>query len=161
MGDVGPVRYVLLDRITTLDPPQLAVGIKCVSLSDDLFADHFPGHPVMPGALIIESMAQLGGVLLEATLKMRGHDGLHALLTMVDRARFRKMVKPGDRLILETRGLNASEDGGRVQAVALLDGAVAAEAQLSFAFAKVNHPTLLARRREALEVWLGGALADP
>ncbi|MEO7093710.1 MAG: 3-hydroxyacyl-[acyl-carrier-protein] dehydratase FabZ, partial [Polyangiales bacterium] len=53
------MRYILLDRITTLEPPELARGVKCVSLSDDLFADHFPGHPVMPGAMILEALAQL------------------------------------------------------------------------------------------------------
>ena len=56
------MRYILLDRITVLEPPR-AQGVKCVSLADDLFVDHFPGHPVMPGALLIEAMAQLGGVL--------------------------------------------------------------------------------------------------
>jgi 3-hydroxymyristoyl/3-hydroxydecanoyl-(acyl carrier protein) dehydratase len=66
------VRYVLLDRITTLEPPELARGIKCVSLADDIFVDHFPGHPVMPGALILEGLAQLAGVLLEATLRQQG-----------------------------------------------------------------------------------------
>ena len=86
------MRYVLLDRITSLEPPEFAAGVKCVSLSDDIFADHFPGHPVMPGALILEALAQLGGVLLEATLRQRGRSDLHALLTMVDKAKFKKLV---------------------------------------------------------------------
>ena len=74
------MRYVLLDRISELHPPEQAVGVKCVSLADDVFVDHFPGHPVMPGALILESLAQLGGVLLEATMRSRGRSDLHALL---------------------------------------------------------------------------------
>src|SRR5258707_11299225 len=110
------MRYVLLDRITTLQPPELARGIKCVALSDDCFADHFPGHPIMPGALILEALAQLAGVLLETTMRERAPstDGseLHALLTMIDRAKFRHVVRPGDRLELEARGLRATEDGG-------------------------------------------------
>ena len=65
------MRYILLDRITTLQPPELARGVKCVSLSDDCMADHFPGHPIMPGALILESLAQLAGVLLEQTMRER------------------------------------------------------------------------------------------
>src|SRR5262245_66309781 len=95
------VRYVLLDRITQLDPPEVARGIKCVSLADDIFVDHFPGHPVMPGALILEALAQLAGVLLEATMRQRDRHDLHALLTMIDRAKFRHLVRPGDRLALE------------------------------------------------------------
>ena len=74
------MRYVLLDRITALEPPESARGIKCVTLADDIFADHFPGHPVMPGALTLESLAQLGGVLCEATMRLRGRNDLHALL---------------------------------------------------------------------------------
>lgn len=150
------MRYVLLDRITSLRPPEAASGVKCVSLSDDVFVDHFPGYPVMPGALILEALAQLGGVLVEATLRQRGRADLHALLTMVDKAKFRKMVRPGDRLELETRGLNASEDGGRVRGVARVDGEIVAEAELTFALAPVTEPKLIERRREVLNVWLSG-----
>jgi 3-hydroxyacyl-[acyl-carrier-protein] dehydratase len=150
------MRYILLDRITTLSPPEVATGVKCVSLSDDIFADHFPGHPVMPGVLILEALAQLGGVLLEATLRERGRHDLHALLVGVERAKFRRMVKPGDKLELETRGITASEDGGQVRGLARVDGKRAAEAELSFAFAEVKNPALLARRREVLNIWLTG-----
>jgi 3-hydroxyacyl-[acyl-carrier-protein] dehydratase len=150
------VRYVLLDRITSLRPPEAALGVKCVSLADDVFVDHFPGYPVMPGALILEALAQLGGVLVEATLRQRGHENLHALLTMVEKAKFRKMVRPGDRLELETQGLNASEDGGRVRGFARVDGELAAEAELTFALAPVKEPKLIERRREVLNVWLSG-----
>ena len=157
------VRYVLLDRITTLQPPELARGIKCVALSDDCFADHFPGHPIMPGALIIESLAQLAGVLLESTMRARrGNDHLHALLTMIDRAKFRHVVRPGDRLDLEARVLRVTEDGGQAQVHARLDdrtatARVVAEAQLSFAFAEVTNPVVLAKRREFLAIWLTGS----
>src|SRR5437870_8402465 len=98
------VRYVLIDRIERLEAGKSASGVKCVSLSDDIFVDHFPGHPIMPGALIVEAMAQLAGVLAEATMRLRGRNDLHALLTMVDRAKFRHMVRPGDRMELEALG---------------------------------------------------------
>jgi 3-hydroxymyristoyl/3-hydroxydecanoyl-(acyl carrier protein) dehydratase len=155
------LRYVLLDRITTLEPPELARGIKCVSLADDVFVDHFPGHPVMPGVLVVEALAQLAGVLLEATMRERGRSDLHALLTMVDRAKFRQLVRPGDRLELETRALAASEDGGQAQGWARVDGQVAAEAQLTFAFAHVTNPVVLAKRREFLNIWLTGSAQEP
>jgi 3-hydroxymyristoyl/3-hydroxydecanoyl-(acyl carrier protein) dehydratase len=159
------VRYILLDRITTLEPPELARGVKCVSLSDDCFADHFPGHPIMPGALILESLAQLAGVLLEATMRVRrGPDAegeLHALLTMIDRAKFRHVVRPGDKLELEARGLRATEDGGQAQGIARVDHQIVAEGQLSFAFAHVTNPAMLARRREFLDIWLSGSAGKP
>src|SRR6267154_2041032 len=68
------MRYMLLDRIVTLRPPELATAVKCVSLADDVFVDHFPGHPVMPGALLLEALAQLG-VVLEAIGVAAGEDG--------------------------------------------------------------------------------------
>lgn len=151
------VRYVLLDRITSLRPPESATGIKCVSLADDVFVDHFPGHPVMPGALIVEALAQLGGVLLEACMRQRGRNDLHALLVMIDRARFRQMVRPGDRLELSAHTLRVNEDGGRVKAVAAMEGRTAAEAELGFAFAQVKHPRLIDRRQQVLNIWLTGS----
>ncbi|MFL5344705.1 MAG: 3-hydroxyacyl-ACP dehydratase FabZ [Hyalangium sp.] len=155
------MRYVLLDRITRLTPSEVAHGVKCVSLSDDIFVDHFPGHPVMPGALIVESLAQLGGVLVEATMRERGRNDLHALLTMVDRAKFRRLVRPGDKLELEARLITAREEGGQVRATASVDGQLAAEAELTFAFAEVKSEKLRARRREVLNVWLTGAAEEP
>ena len=155
------MRYVLLDRITALEPPESARGIKCVTLADDIFADHFPGHPVMPGALTLESMAQLGGVLCEATMRLRGRNDLHALLVAVERAKFRRMVRPGDRLELATTALRVSEDGGQVTATAHVEGQLAAEAELTFAFAEVKHPKLIERRREVLNVWLHGSSEEP
>lgn len=155
------MRYILLDRITVLQPPELARGVKCVSLSDDIFVDHFPGHPVMPGALILESLAQLAGVLLEATMRARDRHDLHALLTMADRAKFRHVVRPGDRLELEARTLTVTEDGGQAQSWARVDGTLAAEAQLSYAFAQVTNPKVLAKRREFLDIWLTGSVDAP
>lgn len=154
------MRYFLLDRILTLQPPERATAVKCVSLADDVFADHFPGHPVMPGALLIESMAQLGGVLAEATLRQKGRDHLHALLTMVDRAKFRELVRPGDRLDVEAIGLAARDEGGQVRASVRVEGKLAAEAELTFAFFEITNPKLIQRRREALQIWLGGSIGD-
>jgi len=156
----APMRYFLLDRIVTLRPPESATAIKCVSLADDIFNDHFPGHPVMPGALLIEGMAQLGGVLVEATLRQRGQDHLHALLTMVDRAKFREMVRPGDRLELEAIGISAREEGAQVRALARVEGKLVAEAELTFAFFKIANAKLIQRRREALQIWLAGSVGE-
>ena len=151
------MRYILLDRITHLQPPELARGVKCVSLSDDLFADHFPGHPVMPGAMILEGMAQLAGVLLEATMRGKGRDDLHAILTMADRAKFRHVVRPGDKLEYEATCERATEDGGQARTLARVDGTLVAEAQLSYAFTTITNPAILARRREYLQIWLTGS----
>jgi 3-hydroxymyristoyl/3-hydroxydecanoyl-(acyl carrier protein) dehydratase len=155
------VRYLLLDRITSLEAER-ASAVKCVSLADDVFVDHFPGHPVMPGALIVEALAQLGGVLVEAAMRARGRADLHALLTMIQRAKFRLPVRPGDRMELEALVVSVSEDGGQVRGSASVDGKLVAEAELGFAFAHVTSAKLIARRREILDVWLHGTTpAEP
>lgn len=115
----------------------------------------------MPGALIVESLAQLAGVLLEAARRLEGQTNVHALLTMVDRARFRRAVRPGDKLDLVAEMLVAREDGGQVKGTASVDGTVVASAELGFALASVTHPVLLARRKEYLDIWLSGSATEP
>lgn len=152
------MRYLLLDRITALGAER-ATAIKCVSLADDIFVDHFPGYPVMPGALIVEALAQLGGALAEAAMRERGRTDLHALLMMIQRAKFRRLARPGDRLELEAIRVTCSEDGAQVRATATADGARVAEAELGFAFAQITDERQLAKRREILDVWLNGSTA--
>jgi 3-hydroxyacyl-[acyl-carrier-protein] dehydratase len=147
------MRYVLLDRITELAPPERAVGIKCVSLSDDVFADHFPGLPVMPGALVLEALAQLGGVLAEATMRMRGHASLYAVLSLVEKARFRHPVRPGDQLDLEVVAVRMHELGAEVHGTARVRGAAAVDADITFGLVEIHDPRVVAHRRELLEVW--------
>lgn len=158
---IDTMRYLLLDRITSLSPPESATGVKCVSLSDDIFHDHFPGYPIMPGALILEGLAQLGGVLLEASMRERGRHDLHALLTMVERAKFRRLVQPGDKLDYTAKVLQLSEDGGKVKVTAMIEGKKAADAELMFAFAQVLNPRLIGLRRDVLNLWLRGSIEDP
>jgi 3-hydroxyacyl-[acyl-carrier-protein] dehydratase len=154
------MRYLLLDRIVELAPPSRARAVKCVSLADDVFVDHFPGYPVMPGALLIEALAQLGGVLLEAAQGAQGRPNLVAVLTMVDRARFRQAVSPGDRIDLSVEGLSSGAEGGQVRGQAHVEGKLAAEAEIGFALHPVTNAALLARRRERLAIWLRGAADD-
>ena len=153
------MRYVLLDRIDLLEPPR-ATGIKCVSLSDDVFGEHFPGYPIYPGALVLESMAQLAGVLLEQCMRdQRGDDGLHAVLSMADRVRFRAQVRPGDRLLLEATVRTVSEDGGQCDVAVTSEGERVAEARLGFAFAVITDPRLLQTRADVLATWRTGSIA--
>ncbi len=151
------MRFLLLDRITSLSPPESAVGVKCVALSEPWTLDHFPGHPVFPGALVLEGMAQLAGVLLEATLRQRGAVDLHAVLLAADKVRFRAAVHPGDRLEHHARVQHAAQDGGRLEAHTLRDGGRVAEAVLTYALLPVSNPVVLAKRREVLNLWLHGS----
>ena len=155
------MRYLLLDRITSLEQPDRATGVKCCALSEDYLADHFPGHPVMPGALLLEGLAQLGGVLVEASARLRGEGEGHALLLSADKARFRQLVRPGDRVDLDVHTVQQSGTGGRVRGVARVEGAVVAEAELTYALVAVRNPEVIARRAAVLRLWLHGSTEEP
>lgn len=155
------MRYILLDRITLLSPPERAAAVKCISLCDDVFADHFPGLPVYPGALVLEALAQLGGVLLEATMRQLGQTNLYAVLSIVERMKLRRVIRPGDRLELEAFGISAREEGGRVRATASVDGQRITETELTFSLVPIANSKVIEQRRQLLDIWLHGGFGEP
>lgn len=132
-----PHRYpfLLVDRILKVEGGKKIVGLKNVTINEEFFQGHFPGHAVMPGVLVLEAMAQVGGVLL---LSLTGNRGKLAYLGGVDNVRFRKPVLPGDTLITEVELLKSRGTIGRVRAVANVDNEVAAEGEFIFALVERN-----------------------
>lgn len=130
--DVLPHRYpfLLVDRILDLVPEKSARGYKNVTINEEFFEGHFPGHAVMPGVLVCEAMAQVGGVLL---LSMTGNEGKLAYFGGMDKVRFRKPVIPGDTLVTDVELLANKGNFGKVKAVARVDNEVAAEGEFIFA----------------------------
>jgi len=126
-----PHRYpmLLVDRVIEMDGDRRAVGIKNVSINEPFFEGHYPGTPIMPGVLLVEAMAQMGGILLSRRLE---HTGKIAVLLSLDRVKLRKPVTPGDQVILEVEALRGSPRLGSVQARALVGDKVAAEARIRF-----------------------------
>ncbi len=126
-----PHRYpfLLVDRIEALVEGKYAVGIKNVTANEQFFQGHWPGIPVMPGVLIIETMAQVGGLLL---LESRDHDTVPAYFAGVDRARFRKPVRPGDQMVVETRVVRLRSRLSKMRGQVYVDGTLVAEADLMF-----------------------------
>ena len=102
--DYLPHRYpfLLVDRVTALEEGKAITGLKNVTMNEPFFQGHFPGHPVMPGVLIVEAMAQTAGVLVVETLEMIDQ-GLLVYFMTLDKTRFRKIVAPGDRLELHVK----------------------------------------------------------
>ena len=127
-----PHRYpfLLVDQILELDLEKgTIVGKKNLTINEAFFQGHFPEAPLMPGVLILEALAQTGGILVH----LRDNRGRVAILLGINNAKFRRPVKPGDVLILKATVLHLSSKGGKVAAGAYVDDVLVAESELSFA----------------------------
>lgn len=126
-----PHRYpfLLIDRVVEIDPGQRVVALRNVTANEPQFTGHFPGRPIMPGVLLVESLAQAGAV---AVLSYPENRGKLVLFAGIDDCRFRRIVIPGDTLRLEITVEKLGRVSGRARAVATVDGEVAVEATLSF-----------------------------
>lgn len=128
--DVLPHRYpfLLVDRILEWVPGRFIVGIKNVTINEPFFAGHFPGHPIMPGVLIVEAMAQTGGI---AVLKELGMEGKLAYFAGIDNCRFRRPVYPGDQLVMKVTITAHKGPVWKMHGEARVGDALAAEADLT------------------------------
>jgi 3-hydroxyacyl-[acyl-carrier-protein] dehydratase len=126
-----PHRYpfLLIDRVLEFEPKKRIVALKNVAVNESFFNGHFPARPVMPGVLIIESMAQAAGLLMLAEDE---HKGKTPYFTGIDNARFRKAIIPGDQIIIEVEVIRIKGNIGRAKGVAKVDGQIATEAEMMF-----------------------------
>jgi len=130
-----PHRYpfLLVDRVIESDFKERIVGVKNLTINEPFFQGHFPEHPVMPGVLQIEAMAQVGGILMNKALN---REGVVAYFTGVDKAKFRRMIIPGDVMVMEVRlirmRLGVIKSHGEVR----VDGELACEANMTFSYAR-------------------------
>lgn len=131
IGRLMPHRFpmLLVDRVLELEPGRRAIGVKNVTINEPFFQGHYPGTPIMPGVLIVEALAQMGGLLLSQTLE---HTGKVAVLLSLDKVKLRKAVTPGDQLVLEVETMRATSRSAAVKARALVGDKVAAEAEIRF-----------------------------
>jgi UDP-3-O-[3-hydroxymyristoyl] N-acetylglucosamine deacetylase/3-hydroxyacyl-[acyl-carrier-protein] dehydratase len=128
---VLPHRYpfLLVDRILEIEENKRVVGIKNVTINEPFFQGHFPGHPIMPGVLIVEAMAQVGGMLLLGTLEEP--DTKVVYFMSIDNIKFRKPVRPGDQLVFEVEMVQVRGKIAKTRGVARVDGEVVAEAEMA------------------------------
>jgi len=126
-----PHRYpmLLVDRVIEIVGDSKAIGIKNVTFNDIFFQGHYPGTPIMPGVLIVEALAQLGGILLSQKLE---HTGKLAVLLSMDKVKMRHPVVPGDQLILEANTVRVKSRTGHVRCKAFVQDKLAAEADIKF-----------------------------
>ncbi len=132
LSEILPHRYpfLLVDKIIYLDlEKEKIIGQKNVTMNEAFFQGHFPGAPIMPGVLILEALAQTGGVLVH----QKGYKTKIAVLLNVAKAKFRRPVHPGDTLYLHTEAIHVSKMGGKMRASALVEEKLVVEAEMSFA----------------------------
>ena len=130
--DVIPHRYpmLLVDRIIEVEEKKRIVGIKNVTFNEPFFQGHFPGHPVMPGVLIIEAMAQVGGMLLMSFVPQEDHEHKVVYFMSLDNVKFRRPVTPGDQLRCELEMVQFRGKTCRMKGTAFVEGAVVCEAEM-------------------------------
>ena len=127
-----PHRYpfLLLDRVVALQDNKSIRGIKNVTMNEPFFQGHFPGYPVMPGVLVIEALAQLASILAWKISGRSPGDGTIIFFAAIDNARFRRQVRPGDQLVLESEVERMVRGVGKFAVRAKIDGEIVAEANL-------------------------------
>ncbi len=133
-----PHRYpfLLVDRVIEVDRGKKGIGIKNVTINDGFFQGHFPQRPVMPGVLMVEAMAQTAGVVV---LTSGAHDGKVALFMSIDAVKFRKVVVPGDQLMMEIEIIRDRERTAQVKGVGKVDGEIVVEAEMLFSYTDAEY----------------------
>ena len=134
--DIIPHRYpfLLVDKVLEVEAGKKCVAIKNVTANEPFFQGHFPGNPIMPGVLIVESLAQTGGIAIGIMSENKGKLGV---FTGIESMKFRKQVVPGDTLKLEAEILTFKRGLAKVNVKATVDGQMAAEGEIKFAMIDV------------------------
>ena len=128
------MRFYLLDRLESVIPNESATAIKCWSLSDEVFNEHFPGFPIVPGVLLIESMAQLMGILIEHSFQASypNMGKPYPILSIVQKAKFRDIITPGDQCFVRAKLLSLDTMRATGTAEVYVDQKLKAQSELSF-----------------------------
>ena len=122
--------FLLIDRVTAWEPGKRLTAIKNVTYNEPFFQGHFPGNPVMPGVLVIEALAQASGTLVQLSATKDPSQAALFYLVKIDKARFSRVVVPGDQLVLEVEQKRMLRRMGLFWGQAKVDGEVVAEAEL-------------------------------
>lgn len=150
------MRFYLIDKVTQIVPGELARGIKNISLSDDVFDEHFPGIPVFPGCFLVESMAQLGGFLAEVTHNTSDTIVRRAVLAQIEKAKFREPVRPGDQIEVTATLESRLNDSYQITGVGNVNGKKVVDARMTFLMWEVDLEQIHQSRRELYKIWTRG-----
>lgn len=146
------MRFHLIDRIEELSYGHYITAVKCITLADEVFNEHFPGYPVFPGSLILEGLAQLGGAFFELMMKHHNEPVRRSILSIIQHFKFRNPVMPGDKLVYRAQLITMREEYGVVKVTAFNEDEICAEGELTFTFLEVHDDTLHQSRMELYKV---------
>ncbi|MDP6111068.1 MAG: 3-hydroxyacyl-ACP dehydratase FabZ family protein [Planctomycetota bacterium] len=147
------MRYFLIDKVTELVVGERARGIKNITLSDEILHDHFPDYPIMPGALILESAAQLSGFLLEMTFNQPEAPPLRALLVQIQNAKFYETCGPGDQLDITVKLDSKLDAAAQVSAEVLRGETRVVRALLTFVMKDIPSEKIHEQRKSVYRLW--------
>jgi len=146
------MRFHLIDRIEEICPGKYITGVKCITLADDVFNEHFPGYPIFPGSLIMEGMAQLAGSFFEIMMKEKGIEQRQSVLVMANRLKFKKPAEPGDRILFRAEIATMQEEYAVANVSASIDGELCATGELTFSFVLIDDENLRRTRKELYNI---------
>lgn len=132
------MRWLWLDGIDELKAGESAIGHKVFSAEESFFRDHFPGFPVVPGVILLEAMAQLSGKLIGYTVRMERGDWPFPILSMAEKVKFRRFVRPEERVEFSTSIISIRDESALMKVRAKVDGRVVAQAEETFVFNAVK-----------------------
>ena len=155
------MRYFLLDRITEIHLGETATGLKAISYTESIMQDHFPDFPVLPGAMIIEGLAQLAGFLLEAKVNTSDENIKRALLCQVDKMKFRGISIPGDVLTYKATFMSQLTDAAKIKVEASCNGEQRASGIITFSLMAIDSENVKKQRQDVYKVWTRGLENPP
>ena len=150
------MRYFLLDKITEYKHKESSTGLKAITLTDPILHDHFPDYPILPGAMIIEGLAQLAGFLLESSFNAETEEVKRAILVQVEKMKFYKTSGPGEVLTYKAEINSLLEDAAKVTVTAMCGDEVRTKGRLTFQMMGINSDNITKQRLDIYKIWTKG-----
>ena len=147
------MRFFFVDRVEEIQPGKFASGIKNITYNEDFLEDHFPDHPIYPGTLVIEALAQLGGFLVECTFNASQDNLRRAVLAQVEKAKFYEPVTPGDQLLMRCEVISTLEGAAHIKAEARVQEKKAVTAMLTYVLWSIDSERVHEQRRSLYKQW--------
>ncbi len=150
------MRFILIDKVTELNLGESITGIKCITSTDDVMHDHFPGKPIMPGSLLIESAAQLSGMLLELSENQDESIPIkRSVLVQIEKMKFHEFSKPGDQLIINANILSKLPEGAKIRVSIKCGDKMRVIGSLNFSLIELDTEEINKQRKMIYTLWTG------